>query len=43
MSVILEDVLDEELNEKQGYSKYDYRTIAVCVVFTFQTDANKYI
>ena len=25
MSVILEDVLDEELNEELGYSKYDYR------------------
>lgn len=24
-SVILEDVLDEELDEKLGYSKYDYR------------------
>ena len=25
MSVILEDVLDEELDEELGYSKYDYR------------------
>ena len=25
MSVILEDVLDEELDEGLGYSKYDYR------------------
>ncbi|WP_420319474.1 transposase, partial [Faecalicatena contorta] len=25
MSVLLEGVLDEELNEELGYSKYDYR------------------
>ena len=25
MSVILEDVLDEELDQELGYSKYDYR------------------
>ena len=25
ISVILEDVLDEELDEELGYSKYDYR------------------
>lgn len=25
MSVLLKDVLDEELNEELGYSKYDYR------------------
>lgn len=25
MSVLLEGALDEELNEKLGYSKYDYR------------------
>ena len=25
MSVILEDVLDQELDEELGYSKYDYR------------------
>ena len=25
MSAILESILDEELDEKLGYSKYDYR------------------
>ena len=25
ISIILEGVLDEELNEELGYSKYDYR------------------
>ena len=25
MSVLLEGILDEELNEELGYSKYDYR------------------